>query len=51
VKAIAEGNFGRSFFRSENLADMLLRRGPLTAEIAFLSVLISWLGRHPGRRS
>src|SRR4029079_5183871 len=43
VKAIAEGDFGHSFFRSENLADMLLRRGPLTAEIAFLSVLISWL--------
>jgi peptide/nickel transport system permease protein len=43
VKAIAEGNFGRSFFRSESVADMLLRRGPLTAEIALLSVLISWV--------
>jgi len=43
VKDIAQGNFGRSFFRSENVADMLLRRGPLTAEIAFLSVVISWL--------
>ncbi len=43
VKDIAQGNFGRSFFRSESVADMLLRRGPLTAEIAFLSVLISWL--------
>ena len=43
VKDIIQGNFGRSFFRSENVADMLLRRGPLTAEIALLSVLISWL--------
>src|SRR5438045_4345686 len=43
VKAIAEGNFGRSFFRSESVADMLLRRGPLTAEIALLSVIISWV--------
>jgi len=43
VKDIAQGNFGRSFFRSENVADMLLRRGPLTAEIALLSVVISWL--------
>ena len=43
VKAIAQGNFGHSFFRSENVADMLLRRGPLTAEIALLSVVISWL--------
>src|SRR6185503_12087140 len=41
VKDIAQGNFGRSFFRSENVADMLLRRGPLTAEIALLSVVIS----------
>ncbi|MBS0526894.1 MAG: ABC transporter permease [Proteobacteria bacterium] len=43
VKDIVQGNFGRSFFRSENVADMLLRRGPLTAEIALLSVVISWL--------
>jgi peptide/nickel transport system permease protein len=43
VKDIIQGNFGRSFFRSENVADMLLRRGPLTAEIALLSVVISWL--------
>src|SRR3954463_10404136 len=26
VKSIAQGNFGRSFFRSEDVADMLLRR-------------------------
>jgi len=43
VKDIVQGNFGRSFFRSESVADMLLRRGPLTAEIALLSVVISWL--------
>ena len=39
VKDILAGNFGRSFFRSESVADMILRRGPLTAEIALLSVL------------
>src|SRR3954462_2943732 len=43
VKDIIQGNFGRSFFRSENVADILLRRGPLTPEIALLSVVISWL--------
>ena len=43
VKSIAQGNFGRSFFRSESVADMLLRRGPLTAEIALLSVILSWV--------
>jgi peptide/nickel transport system permease protein len=40
---IVQGNFGRSFFRSESVADMILRRGPLTAQIAFISVVLSWL--------
>ena len=43
VKDIARGDFGRSFFRSESVAEMILRRGPLTAQIAFLSVVLSWL--------
>src|SRR5262252_3255868 len=43
VQEVARGNFGRSFFRSESVAEMILRRGPLTAEIAFLSVTLSWL--------
>ena len=43
MKDILAGNFGRSFFRSESVADMILRRGPLTAEIAALSVALSWL--------
>ena len=43
VKDIANGDFGHSFFRSESVAEMILRRGPLTAEIAFLSVVLSWL--------
>jgi len=43
VKDIFQGNFGQSFFRSESVADMILRRGPLTAEIALISVVLSWL--------
>ena len=43
VKDMARGNFGHSFFRSEDVADMILRRGPLTAEIALLSVVLSWV--------
>lgn len=43
VKDILAGNFGRSFFRSESVAEMILRRGPLTAEIALLSVILSWV--------
>ena len=40
---IVRGNFGRSFFRAESVADMLLRRGPLTAEIALIAVVLSWI--------
>src|SRR5215469_12422382 len=43
VGDIARGNFGRSFFRAESVGEMILRRGPLTAEIAILSVMLSWL--------
>jgi len=43
VKDIIHGDFGHSFFRSESVADMILRRGPLTAEIALFSVMLSWL--------
>jgi peptide/nickel transport system permease protein len=40
---IVRGDFGRSFFRAESVADMLLRRGPLTAEIALVAVVLSWV--------
>ena len=38
IADIARGEFGRSFFRAESVGDMILRRGPLTAQIAVLSV-------------
>ncbi len=43
MRDVFSGSFGHSFFRSESVADMILRRGPLTAEIAIMSVAISWL--------
>ena len=43
VVDIARGQFGHSFFRSESVADTILRRGPITAEIALLSVILSWV--------
>src|SRR5476651_13289 len=43
VKDIISGDWGHSFFRSESVADMILRRGPLTAEIALISVVLAWL--------
>src|SRR5260221_616926 len=40
---IARGSFGHSFFRAESVAEMISRRGPLTAEIALMSVTLSWV--------
>jgi peptide/nickel transport system permease protein len=40
---IASGSLGRSFFRAESVAEMIARRGPLTAEIALISVVLSWI--------
>jgi peptide/nickel transport system permease protein len=43
VKDIVSGNLGHSFFRAESVGEMISRRGPLTAEIAIVSVVVSWL--------
>jgi peptide/nickel transport system permease protein len=43
VQDIIRGDLGHSFFRAESVADMVARRGPLTAEIALISVVLSWL--------
>ena len=43
VRDIASGSFGHSFFRAESVAEMIARRGPLTAEIALISVVLSWI--------
>jgi len=40
---IARGSLGHSFFRAESVADMIERRGPLTGEIALISVALSWI--------
>ncbi len=40
---IAQGKLGKSFFRDESVADLIVRRGPLSAEIGILSVVLSWV--------
>jgi peptide/nickel transport system permease protein len=42
VGDILRGDLGRSFFRSESVGEMIARRAPLTAEIAFISLVVSW---------
>jgi peptide/nickel transport system permease protein len=43
VGDIARGSLGHSFFRAESVAEMISRRGPLTAEIALISLVLSWV--------
>src|SRR6202048_4421141 len=43
LRDIVSGNLGHSFFRAESVGEMISRRGPLTAEIAILSVVLSWI--------
>jgi len=40
---IGAGRLGKSFFRGDTVAELILHRGPITAEIALLSFIISWL--------
>jgi peptide/nickel transport system permease protein len=40
---IARGDLGRSFWRGEPIRDLILRRAPITAEIASLAIVLSWL--------
>lgn len=40
---IARGRLGKSFFRDESVGDLIVRRGPLSAEIGILSVIFSWV--------
>lgn len=43
MKDLATGRFGESFLRGDPLSKMLANRGPITAEIGILAVIISWL--------
>jgi peptide/nickel transport system permease protein len=36
-------NMGTSFWRGEPIADIILRRGPITAQIAIMAIMLSWL--------
>ena len=43
LRDIAAGQLGKSFFRGDTVAELILRRGPISAEIAFLALFVSWL--------
>ena len=37
------GSLGKSFLRGDDVADMILLRGPISAQIGVLSIIISWV--------
>ena len=43
LRDIGTGQLGKSFFRGDTVRDLILHRGPLSAEIALLAFVISWL--------
>ena len=40
---IATGQLGKSFFRGDTVAELILHRGPISAEIGILALIVSWL--------
>lgn len=43
MRDVARGDLGYSFWTSEPLRDQVLRRGPISAQIAIFAVVISWV--------
>jgi peptide/nickel transport system permease protein len=40
---VARGDLGFSFWRKEPISEVILRRGPITAQIALMAIAFSWL--------
>jgi peptide/nickel transport system permease protein len=40
---IGAGRLGKSFFRGDTVAELIRHRGPISAEIGILALLISWI--------
>jgi len=43
VKDILRGDLGKSFWRGEPIRELIVRRGPITGQIAIMAVVISWI--------
>src|SRR5438046_5140555 len=43
LRDIASGQLGKSFFRGDTVAELILRRGAISAEIGLLALIVSWL--------
>jgi peptide/nickel transport system permease protein len=43
IADVFQGELGRSFWRKEPIRELIVRRGPITAQIAIMAIIISWL--------
>ncbi|HXF61227.1 MAG TPA: ABC transporter permease [Caldilineaceae bacterium] len=43
MKQVLSGDLGTSFWTKEPIRDLIVRRGPITAQIALMAVVFSWL--------
>ncbi len=43
IAQVISGDMGSSFWNKEPISGMILRRGPISAQIAIMAVLLSWL--------
>lgn len=43
MKDVLRGDFGTSFWRGEPIRELILRRGPISLQIALMAVVCSWL--------
>jgi peptide/nickel transport system permease protein len=47
LRDISTGQFGKSLLRGDSVTEFVLRRGPITLEIAILATVISWIVGFP----
>lgn len=43
MRQVVSGDFGTSFWTNEPISALIARRGPITAQIAIMAVILSWL--------
>src|ERR1700751_1492580 len=43
LRDIAAGRLGKSFFRGDTVSELIAHRGPISAEIGILALMVSWL--------
>src|SRR5262245_28913816 len=43
MAAVLQGDLGKSFWRGEPIRELIVRRAPITGQIALMAVLISWV--------